>query len=272
MDDDRQSRADAVDGEMAARGLPEEVVAALVHWWSENAGRYPDATPGAHTVHYTPARWAEITPWPAALASRSSAGDAEISRALVASAVADALGREAYTEALVATYVWGKGKSGTPAGSGPTTLKNILAADDLENVLAKAVAALREDDARRAYEVLLLPSNGLGPSFFTKFLYFAGQAVPTGQGPQPLVLDQVLARRMRGLAAQVGKDTGYDPDGSVAAWVWSDGGWSPHRYEVYLSFLQAAARQLSKVGGWPPDAGADLLECALFTTRWTTPG
>ncbi|MEW2132895.1 hypothetical protein [Streptomyces sp. NPDC005435] len=269
---DRQGRADAVDREMVARGLPEEAVSALVGWWSENAGRYPDATPGAHTVRYTPARWERVAPWPAALAARSGAGDAGVDRAQVASAVADALGREAFAEALVATYVWGKGKRGTPGGSGPAALEKILAAHGLEEALAEAVTALREDGARRAYEVLLKPSNGLGPSFFTKFLYFAGQAVPPGHGPRPLILDRVLARRLRTVAARVGRDTGYDPDGSVAAWVWADGGWSPHRYAVYLSFMRAAAEKLRTADGWPADAGADLLECALFTTTWSLSG
>ncbi|MFE0351821.1 8-oxoguanine DNA glycosylase OGG fold protein [Streptomyces griseoluteus] len=268
----RQSRADAVDMEMAARGLPEQGVAALTRWSSENASRYPDARPGAHTVRYTPSRWAQVGPWPAMLASRSGPGDAAVSRAQVASAVADALAREAFTKALVATHVWGKGKSGTRAGSGPATLEKILASDDLGKVLAEAVAALRVDGARQAYEVLLRSANGLGPSFFTKFLYFAGQAVPPGCGMRPLILDRVLAERMRTVAAQVGRDTGHDPDGSVAAWVWADGGWSPHRYEVYLSFMQAAAEQLRTSDGWPPDAAADLQECALFTTRWSAAG
>lgn len=51
--------------------------------------------------------------------------------AQVASAVADALRRDAFREALVATYVWGKGKRGTPGGSGPSTLDKILAFDGL---------------------------------------------------------------------------------------------------------------------------------------------
>jgi hypothetical protein len=37
----------------------------------------------------------------------------------VTAIVADAL-RHDFREALVATYVWGKGKRGTPRGSGPT--------------------------------------------------------------------------------------------------------------------------------------------------------
>ncbi|MEU2552325.1 hypothetical protein ABZ589_11620 [Streptomyces sp. NPDC013313] len=50
----------------------------------------------------------------------------------------------------------------------------------------------------------------------SKFLYFAGETVPPANGPGALILDRVLARRMRSLAAAVGRDTGHDPDGSVA--------------------------------------------------------
>ncbi|MEU3509386.1 hypothetical protein ABZ733_16100 [Streptomyces longwoodensis] len=66
-------------------------------------------TPGAHTVCFTPSRWAQITPWPSALASTSCDGDAAVSRAQVTSIVEDALRHEALEEALVAIYVWGKG-------------------------------------------------------------------------------------------------------------------------------------------------------------------
>ncbi|MYX98416.1 hypothetical protein GT045_27335 [Streptomyces sp. SID486] len=269
---DRQRRADAVDQEMAARRLPEEAVTALVHWWGDNAARFADATPGAHTVRYTPARWARVTPWPAALAPRSTGGDAGISRALATTAVADALRRDAFTEALVATYVWGKGKRGTPGGSGPATLEKILATGGLETALAEAVTALGEHGGRHAYAALHRRVAGLGPSFFTKFLYFAGQAIRPAHGPRPLVLDRVLARRMRSLAAGVGRESGHDPDGTVAAWVWADWDWSPHRYEVYLSFMHAAAEQLSAVSGWPSNAAPELLECALFDTALDTAG
>ncbi|MER6537036.1 hypothetical protein ABT215_25215 [Streptomyces sp900105755] len=101
-----------------------------------------------------------ITPWPSALAPHSFTGDARVSRAQVTSMVANTLARETLREALVATYVWGKGKSGSPGGSGPTTLHKILAAEDLP------------------------------------------------------------ARRLRSLAQAVGRETGHDPDGAVAAWVW----------------------------------------------------
>ena len=268
----RQDRANAVDREMAACLLPDAAVGALDRWWNENASAYADGTPGAHAVRYTPGRWAQITPWPAALASVLVGGDAAVSRAEVTLAVADALRREAFREALVATYVWGKGKRGTPGGSGPATLAKILAFDGLDTALASAVAALDEHGSQSAYAALHGRVPGLGPSFFTKFLYFTGTALAPADSSRPLILDRVLSRHLRRMAAAVGRAGGHDPDGSIAAWVWSDGNWSPHRYGVYLSFMHAATRQLAAGERWPSGASPDLLECALFTTTWQSSG
>ncbi|POX55361.1 hypothetical protein C3489_11365 [Streptomyces sp. Ru71] len=74
----------------------------------------------------------------------------------------------------------------------------------------------------------------------------------------------MLSGRLRTIAAAVGRETGHDPDGSIAAWVWADWDWSPHRYQVYLSFMQAAAHQLADTDAWPCGASVDLLEYALF--------
>ncbi|MCX5367165.1 hypothetical protein OG864_51800 [Streptomyces sp. NBC_00124] len=264
----RQDRADAVDREMATRLLPSAALQALSRWWSENDMRFADGTPGGHTVRYTPSRWAQITPWPPSLASTSHVGDAGISRAQAASIVADALRREAFREALVATYVWGKGKSGSPGGSGPASLQKILTVEGLDTALARAVTTLSERSAEAAYAGFQGLVPGFGPSFYTKFLYFAGKTVVPATGPQPLVLDRVLARCLRSLAQAVGRETGHDPDGSIANWVWRDRNWSPHRYAIYLSFMQAAARQLAASSSWPSDASPDLLEYALFATTW----
>ncbi|MFC9932303.1 hypothetical protein [Streptomyces sp. NPDC127190] len=264
----RQGRADAVDREMATRLLPDPALQALSRWWSRNEMRFTDGTPGAHTVRYTPSRWAQITPWPRALASTSDAGDAAISRAQAASIVADALRRDAFREALVATYVWGKGKSGSPGGSGPASLRKILAFEGLDTALARAVATLSERSAEAAYAGLQGLVPGFGPSFYTKFLYFAGKTVAPATGPQPLILDRVLARRLRSLAQAVGRETGHDPDGSIASWVWRDRNWSPHRYAVYLSFMQAAASHAAATGNWPSNTSPDLLEYALFNASF----
>ncbi|MEU6370334.1 hypothetical protein ABZ876_32590 [Streptomyces sp. NPDC046931] len=211
-----------------------------------------------------------ITPWPSALAPHSFTGDARVSRAQVTSMVANTLARETLREALVATYVWGKGKSGSPGGSGPTTLHKILAAEDLlDKALDDAVTVLSRHGAVASYEGLRGRIPGFGPSFFTKFLYFAGKTVKPANGPEPLILDRVLARRLRSLAHAVGRETGHDPDGAVAAWVWRDQDWSPHRYKIYLSFMHAAAHQPAATEGWPSDASPDLLEYALFSGAWT---
>ncbi|MFD7879697.1 hypothetical protein ACFV5G_37380 [Streptomyces sp. NPDC059766] len=249
----RQDRANAVDREMAARPLPDAAAQALERWWNENAPAYADGTPGAHTVRYTPSRWAQITPWPSTLALTCAGDDAAVSRAEVTAAVADALRREAFREALVATYVWGKGKRGTPGGSGPATLRKILSFDGLDAALRRRVP-------------------GLGPSFFTKFLYFSGITVLPAHGPRPLILDRVLSRHLRRMAAAVGRESGHDPDGSVAAWVWADSDWSPHRYGIYLSFMHQATHQLAADGIWPSNATPDLLECALFNATWEASG
>ncbi|MFJ1602307.1 hypothetical protein ACIOHS_02860 [Streptomyces sp. NPDC088253] len=135
--------------------------------------------------------------------------------------------------------------------------------------MARAVTTLSERSAEAAYAGLQGLVPGFGPSFYTKFLYFAGKTVPSAAGPQPLVLDRVLARRLRSLAQAVGRETGHDPDGSIANWVWRDRNWSPHRYAVYLSFMQAAAGQAAATGTWPSDASPDLLEYALFSASWT---
>ncbi|MEV5781231.1 hypothetical protein AB0L42_09410 [Streptomyces sp. NPDC052287] len=136
--------------------------------------------------------------------------------------------------------MWGKGKRGTPGGSGAATLEKILATGGLPAVLAGAVTSLDRGGARLAYATLRGQIAGPAPSFFTKFLYFAGQAVPPGHGLRPLILDRVLSQRIRAVAARVGRDSGHDPDGTVAAWVWADGDWSPDPYEAYLSFMQVA--------------------------------
>ncbi|TVZ74708.1 hypothetical protein FB157_1701 [Streptomyces sp. BK340] len=134
-----------------------------------------------------------------------------------------------------------------------------------------AVTALREHGSLQAYAALHRRVPGLGP-FFTKFLYFTGIAIPPARGPRPLILDRVLSGRLQWMAAAVGRESGHDPDGSVAAWVWSDGNWSPHRYQVYLSFIHAAVDQLAAGDNWPSGAAPDLLECALFTTGCETSG
>jgi hypothetical protein len=112
----RQDRADAVDREMTAPAARGGRAGAGLLVEGERAGLRGRHAGRPHGPLH-PSRRAQITPWPSALGCASGGGDAVISRAEVASAVADALRREAFREALVAIYVWGKSKRGPPGGS-----------------------------------------------------------------------------------------------------------------------------------------------------------
>ncbi|MGW0876593.1 8-oxoguanine DNA glycosylase OGG fold protein [Streptomyces sp. NPDC002755] len=100
----------------------------------------------------------------------------------------------------------------------------------------------------------------------TKFLYFVGQTVPSATGHQPLILDRVLARRLRSLAETVGRESGHDPDDSIANWVWRDRNWSPHRYAAYLCFMHAAP-----VNWPPPGAGRPTQRRTCSNTPCSAP-
>ncbi|MFE2644636.1 hypothetical protein ACFXDO_19035 [Streptomyces nigra] len=49
------------------------------------------------------------------------------------------------------------------------------------------------------------------------FLDFTGITVPPARAPRPLILDRELSGRLRQLAAAVGRESGHDVDGSIAA-------------------------------------------------------
>jgi hypothetical protein len=90
-------------------------------------------------------------------------------------------------------------------GSGSRTWRNSrrlkgIAADvaGSEDLLRKAAELAVTGSPAQAYAVLRPVSrnvmSGLGPSFFTKFLYFAGQGAP---GHRCVILDRVVATALR---------------------------------------------------------------------------
>ncbi|MEU4189893.1 hypothetical protein [Streptomyces griseoluteus] len=212
------------------------------------------------------------TPWPSALAPHSFTGDGRVSRAQVTSWSPTRWRARRSERHWPPPTCGGRERAAPPGGSGPTTLHKILAAEDLlDEALDDAVTVLSRHGAVASYEGLRGRIPGFGPSFFTKFLYFAGKTVKPANGPEPLILDRVLARRLRSRAQAVGRETGHDPDGAVAAWVWRDQDWSPHRYKIYLSFMHAAAHQAAATDGWPSDASPALLDTAKSTLRLSHP-
>ncbi|MEU1502758.1 hypothetical protein [Streptomyces sp. NPDC005732] len=176
-----QSRADKLDEMMVELLLPESAVESLGLWLAdpERGQRYANGC-GPHSIPYTPSKWIVVAPWPGTFADRAAADSASVSRAEVVAAVRAAEQSESWTEAFVATQVWGYGVT----GYGPYRTRQVLAQPSAEAVLTEAVSLLVDEGAGAAYEVLNT-LDGLGPAFLTKFLYFAGQALPDVKGRVP---------------------------------------------------------------------------------------
>lgn len=166
---------------------------------------------------------------------------------------------ESWAEAFVATQVWGYGVT----GYGPYRTRQVLAQPGAEAVLTEAMSLLVDKGAVAAYEALNT-LDGLGPAFLTKFLYFAGLALPEVKGSRPLILDSVLAGVLRRHATKAGRAVGYEWSEAITKRIWRDSGWSSHRYDVYLRWMYAANDQLVAASiNWP--SAPDVLELALFS-------
>ncbi|MFJ8014870.1 hypothetical protein [Streptomyces sp. NPDC096339] len=258
-----QSLADKLDATMRTRLLPEDAVISLGRWLAdpERGGRYRQGS-GAHRVPYSPSRWMAVAPWPNAFADRAAVGSASVTRAEVVAAVRAAVKSRSWAEAFVATQVWGYGLT----GYGPHRTGHVLARDGAEAAFEEAVSLLTAEGAAASYE-RLKELDGLGPAFLTKFLYFAGQALPEVKGLRPLILDSVLAGVLRRHATKVGGAAGYAWAAPIADRIWRDGNWTSHRYQVYLQWMHAADEQLTAAPiEWP--AAPDVLELALFSAAW----
>ncbi|MFG3131897.1 8-oxoguanine DNA glycosylase OGG fold protein [Streptomyces tendae] len=258
-----QRRADKLDKAMLELPLAESAVETLGQWLAdpEHGRRYANGS-GPHTILYVPAKWTTVTPWPTTFTDRIAAESASVSRAEVVAAVRAAERSGSWAEAFVATQVWGYGA----IGYGPHRTRQVLTQPHAEAVLTESVSLLVDEGAVAAYEALNT-LHGLGSAFITKFLYFAGLALPEVKGPRPLILDRVLARVLRQHATKVGRARGYEWSEAIAQWIWRDGGWSSHRYDIYLRWMYAANARLTAASiDWP--AAPDVLELALFSGAW----
>lgn len=119
-------------------------------------------------------------------------------------------------------------------------------------LLRKAFDSARTGKPREAYATLIRTGGGkiagLGPAFFTKFLYFAAGATP--DGVRPLILD---ARVARGLDA--------------AGWKLAPGATDRFSYNWYTDTYADYCDLLAR---WAKETGvrADVIERALFEGRW----
>lgn len=261
----RQELADALDAQMMKRLLPSSAVTALGDWFTHGPGVRYASGPGAHTADYVPAHWSSISPWPQALGDQARSEVLTVSRSGVTAAVKLAVARERWSEALITPYVWGTGRRIWVRVS---HLKQALATSGVEDTVCQAAETLQNRGAVEAYHLLEGALPGLGPAFFTKFLYFLGLASTDAPGPQPLILDSRIAAVLRTHASRIGEDIGMPKVADITNKIWREGGWTHHRYGVYLGWMHAANEQLAaSVRGWPASA-PDLLELALFTGAW----
>jgi hypothetical protein len=213
--------------------------------------------PGRHEVCIIPSHWAAVAGphWPEELGTGGS--PTALSRQDLFDLAAKADG--SWIPLLAATYAWGQGIS----GYGPARLRKILDSNDpteLDRPLTGAVDALRTDGPAAGYRVLNRHVRHLGPAFFTKFLYAAGEGLALDR-PRPLILDQRVAASLRTLTTALNRRANLPLD--LSAWLWTNNGWSPHRYDQYVTFSHRLSSHLhGTVEGWPDRP--DLIELALF--------
>ncbi|WP_233283122.1 hypothetical protein [Prescottella equi] len=127
----------------------------------------------------------------------------------------------AATQLLTAALAWGVGTSALDV----SRRAKVFADPDLNIKLTRAIKVLRVEGPVSAYSALSrggsLAIKHLGPSFFTKFLYFAGYDADSYM-PKPVILDQHVARALNA----------YTTD------AWSTAGpWSPQQYGTYLDLV-----------------------------------
>lgn len=138
---------------------------------------------------------------------------------------------------FLATMLWGYGT----VGYGPWRMAHITSnLDQLDGVLFSALRAIKYGSVRAAFSALQdahIPF--LGPSYFTKYLYFAG--LGCGIDHYPLILD---TRILQSLGALLGKRT------------FSEG--TVEDYKNYVTTLHEWAEML--------DCRADSIEYLLFLT------
>ena len=152
-------------------------------------------------------------------------------------------------EQFTAAMIWGHAAppGGRRDNRGPWKLSEMLnGATDLRGDLS-SISLTNESDAREAYNKLT--SNRvphLGPSFFTKHLYFLAKAARK-KGRLPLILDDRVAV---GLVRLMSGEDAIDTIVSVSA---------KRDADAYLEFVRWAADEALRIG-----CDADQIELFLF--------
>ncbi|MGD0256066.1 MAG: hypothetical protein ABSB99_11080 [Acidimicrobiales bacterium] len=137
----------------------------------------------------------------------------------------------AFEQLLVAAAAWGAGTKwrSVVRAQRPWIDKLATAPTEVGHLLANAASVLLDGDgATEAYQTLLEGRghiSGLGPAFFTKFLYFAGFDRSKSER-RPLILDRYVARGLN----------------DVRCTNWGDTAWSSLQYGEYLDWAKNQAQ------------------------------
>jgi hypothetical protein len=260
-----QVEIDELDERMRAEGPPEEAVRGVEKWLAGDVGHAYVTGVGGHTVRYRPKSWVKVECWPERLAEQSGSGTSALSRDDVTGLFRAARADGTWVAAMVAMYVWGSGPSASRLPQKVATLNQ----EGLQQLLQRAVEPLEPDGTLAAYDALNSTVKGMGPSFTSKFLYFLGRAGDVAPTPRPLILDKNLALVLRAHATAVGHRAGLARPDKVAERAWSDGGWTSHRYDVYLDWMSALSTRCLEEGMGTVEAMPEILELALFSGAWT---
>ncbi|MGW2626931.1 8-oxoguanine DNA glycosylase OGG fold protein [Micromonospora taraxaci] len=231
--------------------------------------RSPEELVSGHSVDVGPERWAKFDEWPSFDTDASS--PLSLRRGVVTDVARQCRESELWLPLLVTSFAWGWGNR----GFGPARLRRVLngkaglpglPTTEIQKRLAAAVGTLDQQDAGAAYQLLLNAGriSGLGPAFFTKFLYFASRT--DNAGCPALILDARLARQMRGFWQRRANEP-YAVNGRSARWLWQGPHWSTRRYQIYRAFICRSVAQLSESGErWTPE----LAELLLFRATRVT--
>ena len=161
-------------------------------------------------------------------------------------------GPRPYGALLLGGYVWGTGDLGFRVGRRAQVFTDArTTANDVATRLAAAVQGMRNNGPGAGYAMLLRYQDSwlrhLGPSFFTKFLYFADADGATGDVGRALILDQFVAIGLNYLE-------GWNLD--------ETGPWPVSAYERWLDYAHHAAAEPDGPGS--DAARADAIEMAVF--------
>lgn len=159
---------------------------------------------------------------------------------------------------------WGSGRSRRNNRKRIHAFADPASRRDRVSLLRLAAQHARNGDARSAYSALIRRGGGmipgLGPGFFTKFLYFATGGVPGGStrfddGSRCLILDARVARNLHGAGWTTLPHRGQNFSAN----------WHTDTYVSYCDLLHRWAAQQTQTMG--AVVAPDEIERALFAGR-----